>query len=260
MALTDEIARREGLASAGALTEDGKKQLDQDQKDRKIQVQRVKQLDQGLAALSKRVSVSEEIIWPQTPQDRELNASPNPRNRSALEALFTLGERGYSPDQLSSTFAVKGRLVRVLKPVPLSKCTEDTTLCSKNQVKASRGEGLLFREPVAARLVICEVAEVRNCQLNGASGVVVSSAVMAPQLGQLRLLPFRNGVFQHNELKAVFRENGSLASFSYDEKAARGKELAEALSDGLDQAVSYRDARQAAKDKQAADALSLIHI
>lgn len=252
--LTDEVARLERLASLGALSDETKNQLNQAQKDTAAQYKLVKKSDQSLAKWIKRVSVSEEIIWPRSPMDTELNAAPNPQSKATLLALFTKGANGYSEEQLLSTLHLKGRLAPVVNMNDPVKCTKKQSLCSQNLVEADEGEGLLYRDPVAARLLICEVADVRNCDVNGASGVVVSSIVTVPQMGRLRLLPFRNGAFQNNELKVSFRENGSIASINYDEKVARGQELAQSISAGLDQAVVYRDAKQAYEIKKDFDA------
>ncbi len=251
--LTDEIARLERLAILEALTEETKYALNQAQKDASAQTKIVKKSDQTLAKLTKRVSVTDEIIWPRAPQEITLNAAPNLQSKVALLALFKPGKNGYSEAQLLSTLALQGRLAPVVElPKPID-CISNAPLCSRKRVKPDAGEGLIFREPIAARLLICEVADVRSCDVNGASGVVVSSVVMVPQMGMLRLLPFRNGVFQNNELKVTFRENGGVATINYDEKSARGQELVETMSGGLDQVLTYRDAQQAYESKKDAD-------
>lgn len=254
VALTDEVARLERLAGLGALSDEAKNRLDQAQKEAAAQSKLVKKSDQSLAKWIKRVSVSEEIIWPRSPKDRELNAAPNPQSEAVLLALFTKGANGYSEEQLLSTLNLKGRLAPIVEVGEPVKCAPKASLCSRKLVESDEGEGLLYRDPVAARLLICEVADVRSCDVSGASGVVVSSIVMVPQMGTLRLLPFRNGVFQNNELSVSFRENGGIATINYDEKAARGQELAQTVSAGLDQAVVYRDARQAYEIKKGVDA------
>ncbi|EJM67647.1 hypothetical protein PMI30_02111 [Pseudomonas sp. GM50] len=252
--LTDEVARMERLAGLGGLSQALKNQLDKVQKEASVQSKRVAKADQSLARLIKRVSITEEIIWPRTYKQTELNEAPSAHSKAALLALFQRRPvaNGYSDAQLSATLNLKGRLVPVVKTADAVPCS-DTQLCDHKAVDADDGEGLLYRDPVAARLLICEVSDLRNCNVDGATGVVVSSIVMVPQLGKLRMLTFRNGVFQNNELKVVFRENGGIATISYDEKAARGQQLAETVSAGLDQAVAYRDARQAHELKQLTD-------
>jgi len=48
----------------------------------------------------------------------------------------------------------------------------------------------------------------------------VAASSSLPQLGRLYFLPFDNGPFENNELKAVFRSDGSLLSATYGEKSA----------------------------------------
>lgn len=259
--LNDEVSRLERAASMGALTDAMKIALEVNQKAVTSQAQRVASLTKESDALVDRVSVSEQILWPQTPTQRVLNAGPNAANLASIAKLFRVAPGGYAEDKWAATMNLRGRLVPAVAQTAAISCEADDKTCTRREVKPGKAEGLIYRSPVAGRLLICEVATDQECDLVassgnviGASGVIASTSVVAPQLGALRVLPYRNGVFQNNVLKVAFRENGSISVLNYDEKSARGLELAETISSGLGELTAYRDARQANREKRAADA------
>ncbi|NVZ51427.1 hypothetical protein HX792_13870 [Pseudomonas sp. B6002] len=260
--LNDEVSRLERAAGMGALTKKMKNSLEKNQKAVEAQAQTVANLAKESDALVARVSVSERVVWPQTSVERVLNASPNAVNKAKLAKLFEQLPGGYTNNKWEATLSLRGRLVPVVAQAVPATCDADTDKeCTRRKVKAADAQGVIYRSPVAGRMLICETAADEECDLiastgniTGASGVIVSAPVAVPQLGALRVLPYRNGAFQNNVLKVAFRENGSIAMLNYDEKAARGLALSETVSSGLGEVTSYRDARQAYRDKQAADA------
>lgn len=251
--LSDEVARLERLAGMNALTPEQKRRLDAAQKETIAQAKTVSATDEALADLVKRVSVDETITWPTRVDELELNAAPNASSRQFLFALFVPAPGGSTLAQLEGAMALRGRLAPAIEAATSHEDKSSQYVSTRRQAQPGKGEGLLYRSPVAARLLICEKGDAAACNLKAASGVVVSVGVRAPQLGPLRVLPFTNGIFQSNVLKVAFREDGSVSTLNYDERVARGKELSGSVASALDEVVAFRDARQASRDKKSAD-------
>ncbi|KAF1004734.1 MAG: hypothetical protein GAK28_03747 [Luteibacter sp.] len=258
--LNAEISRAERLAGMAALTDDMKKALSDNQKSAAEQSRRVEELDKNLASLMDKASASEQIVWPRRMDDRLLDASPNAASERFLKALFKKGDHGYSSGELAGTMALKAKLVAVTDLVAVPSCNQSEDGCRRFQVKDTHSGGLLYRTPVPARLLVCQVASDADCdlattagKLTGASNVLVSASVMAPQLGSLHVLPYRNAAFQNNVLKVSFREDGTIALLDYADKVARGAELSGAVSQGLAQVSAYKDAKRQANMKQLDD-------
>lgn len=103
-----------------------------------------------------------------------------------------------------------------------------------------------------------------NCS-QGAIDPVFSSDDRLAQLGQLMVLPFKNGPNEKASLSASFRADGSLEKATYKQLNAPAQKMAQAASDAVDAALGYqKDLRAAqkardeaidAKDKAAKDAL-----
>lgn len=110
IALTAEIARLERLASLAALTEADKTALSTAQKNTTAQSKRVSTLEMDLAAATGALSVSEQIVWPQTPTQTTLNVSPNPMNRAKLESLFENGPGGYQKEDFEATLQLRSQI------------------------------------------------------------------------------------------------------------------------------------------------------
>jgi hypothetical protein len=52
-----------------------------------------------------------------------------------------------------------------------------------------------------------------------------------PQLGRLHVLPYRNGLFQSNVMKATFATDGSLITASYADRESMVAKVADSFSD-----------------------------
>lgn len=253
----DEIARLERLAGQGALTNDGKKRLEEWNNKVGDYSKALTAAQESLEALTDRVSASEEMVWPKGATETTLNAGPNVLSKEKLRALLdftTEGPIGFSASKLDEAMALVGVLAPIAPAPAQSKCPPEPSDCELQALKNKRAEGLIYRSPVPSLLLICQVSDGKACTPDGASSVIVSAGVLAPQLGPLRLLPMTNGAFQNNVLKVTFRENGGVATLNYDEKAARGKALSGAASSAISQLLSFRDARQAFEDKKDAQA------
>lgn len=102
---------------------------------------------------------------------------------------------------------------------------------------ADRPAGIRYRVPVRGKLILCvlpvpedgllhENPDAAPCPDNTKAAVVENTSDPlwegpVPQLGQLHVLPYKNGLFQNNALSATFTEDGNLASISYDDKSSR---------------------------------------
>ncbi|MBP8101308.1 MAG: hypothetical protein KAY54_05410 [Burkholderiaceae bacterium] len=253
----DEIGRLERLAGQNAMTNDAKKRLEEWNGKVRDYSKAVTAAQESLDALMDRVSASEELTWPRNVADTALNAGPNPASKKKLSALLDFtdqGPAGFSAIQLDEATALIGVLSPAGPAPTQSKCSPESINCEPQALKDKKAEGLVYRSPVPSYLLICQVPDGKACTPDGASSVIVSAGVLAPQLGSLRLLPMTNGAFQNNVLKVTFRENGGVATLNYDEKAARGKALSGTASSAVSQLLAFRDARQAFEDKKDAQA------
>ncbi|HTF94508.1 MAG TPA: ABC transporter C-terminal domain-containing protein [Cellvibrio sp.] len=246
VSLTDEIGRMELLAATNAMSETMKDKLGTLKKEMEEAAKQVKDADETLESLITRVSVYEEKIWPTRFDEYNFNATPSPINEKKLLALFNYKEKTEITEQsLKEAYAVNGKIIAVNDGRP--QTIDDSLQVNKKDVS-----GLFYRNPIPARLLICQATlkDLKSCDINAASAVIINDQVMAPQLGQLRNLPFKNGIFQNNLLTASFRENGSIAKFNYDNKSARGKVLSETVVSGLDNLLKYDDAKKSFKEEQ----------
>lgn len=106
--------------------------------------------------------------------------------------------------------------------------------------------GVFVRQPVEGRLFVCRG---RDCDANSAANLLTvdpkAEPTMAPQLGQLRFLPFKNGPFQSNQLALELAADGTIANFAYKDKAATAAVAAASVADILKQVDDDRTKRRA---------------
>lgn len=106
--------------------------------------------------------------------------------------------------------------------------------------------GLFVRPP--------EVGLFEACRNGGKQAAVCPSerriarleGLSAPQLGQLRFLPFRSAMFEAASLSLELREDGSIVKFEYKRPRAAAASASAAVKDALGQYVAYGEKRDAA--------------
>ncbi|RRW33737.1 hypothetical protein EGJ44_14855 [Ectopseudomonas oleovorans] len=282
--VTNTVTRLESLAILNALSGGDKTALAQAKVQQSKLTKQVAAVDKALASLLAYVSVKEERIWPEKVGSTQLNADPLPENAKFLKDLFentpsnteTQGAEGGAAttqalqknepgqaaqpgkeeaggkkdvflEKLMTSFQLRGELMPLLKT---SEQSPGST--SYPDPKNDKRTGLYYRTPIPAQLLICRVVSSQGCIVDDDFPKAFRVNVMAPQLAPLRVLPLTNGMFQNNALSATFRENGSLATFKYEDKAARGKVLSETVAASMDSVLAYRGARQAHKASEKA--------
>jgi hypothetical protein len=136
-------------------------------------------------------------------------------------------------------------------------CTLATTADKSEQRTVGRdgaAAGVLWRKPVEAIFAICNPDETdpqgKKCP------IVHTSQAIAPQLGQLRLLEFRNRTFESGQLALALREDGTLERFSYSKAASAAKAAGAALN-VAEKVEAYRDERDAAPLKALQNQIAL---
>ena len=67
-------------------------------------------------------------------------------------------------------------------------------------------------------LTLCSGTD--RCQAPDEALLIAGDIVAAPQLGQLRFLPFESGPFENNGLTVLLREDGRLEKFEYKRKSS----------------------------------------
>lgn len=112
-------------------------------------------------------------------------------------------------------------------------------------------KGIFIRQPVRARLILCEANSPCSA---GQKPLLVSKWDTAPQLGQLRFVPLKNSAFQNNALSITLREDGSIAKFQYAEKAAIAAGMAAAAANVATKANDFDEKREKERKQAIADA------
>lgn len=98
---------------------------------------------------------------------------------------------------------------------------------------SSASEGIFIRPPARGRLIAC------RGQCANDTVFFVGEDMWIPQFGQLRLLPFRNEMFENSSLAVTLRADGSPSSIGYVQKAAQLEGVADAIEDVVVQAVAF---------------------
>ncbi len=112
-------------------------------------------------------------------------------------------------------------------------------------------KGVFIRQPVRARLLLCDKNEPCHGQRKP---LLQSKWDTAPQLGQLRFVELQNGVFQNNALSIALREDGSIVKFQYAEKAAIAAAAAAAAANVATKANDFSEKREKERKQAVADA------
>lgn len=245
--LVDEMAQLERAAILGAITDTSKGRLEMLGPLTKAKAKEVAEASESVSTYGDRLSVEEQILWPTDPTETLHKASPNPESSEKLSNLFLSQQvlDGVTEAELKQSTILWLTLVPSTVTVK-DKCAGKAA-CEKEDQFSTDSVGVFYRNPVPAQLIACHVSSAASCLPSGASSVQVSTSILAPQLGPLRVLRLANGPFQNNELSASFRQDGSLAIVKYEEKAARGKVLSASVASALTAAVAFRDANESYK-------------
>jgi hypothetical protein len=115
-------------------------------------------------------------------------------------------------------------------------------------------KGIFVRESAEGLLVVCKSA---TCP-PGAPSLVTVEATYAPQLGQLRFLPFENGLFEANELSVLMAEDGRLQKVEYKSTKAALQRATAAAADIASQLRTEQIRRDDEKKKAEADARAAV--
>lgn len=114
----------------------------------------------------------------------------------------------------------------------------------------SREPGMFVRPPVRGHLVLCR--GVTDCPDSGVVGdnIWSSAEVWLPQMGQLRLLEYRNREFEDNSLSLTLDQSGNIVTASYKSSDAAAAEIAQTVDDALGAFdARVREANQARRDR-----------
>lgn len=105
--------------------------------------------------------------------------------------------------------------------------------------------GIFIRTPAEGLFVICRRSSqpADDCPVD--RQLVRLDAISAPQLGQLRFLPFSSKAFESATLAVSLREDGSLDTLTYAKTKAAGTEVASTASDIATKVQGYMDQRDA---------------
>lgn len=132
-----------------------------------------------------------------------------------------------------------------------AETTEDT---APSQAKQPVLKGILYREPVAAEVVVYGNVKHQEypCILETEKQTtLVSETVRIPQLGGLRFITLNNGAFDKNNVSLLFAPDGTLESMGYGSES-RLERAAGATADSADLIQGFAAERGSLRDTQAA--------
>ena len=115
--------------------------------------------------------------------------------------------------------------------------------------QGGRLPGILIRTAQKANFTLCPIATPK---CGRKEQIAYEAGVSAPQFGQLRLLPFKNRMFEAAALTLALREDGSLEKFAYNRTKAIAGEAAAALKDAIGQYEAFHEKQE----KKATDAVA----
>ncbi len=137
----------------------------------------------------------------------------------------------------------------------LSKSPTPQIIAARN---VKKDKGVFVRPPVAGALQIC-IASNSTAILDDDGSylsipckdklVLSEAAAIVPQLGQLRFLPFTNGLFENNALAVELGQKGQVNKFSYKKTSAQAASLLGAAADAAKQYETYQKERAEAELK-----------
>ena len=134
------------------------------------------------------------------------------------------------------------------KPPPTSDQDKKRSEALKKSVEIwpdAKVDGLLIRQPVMGKLLICPGAPANGCKEIDSLNEV--TAELIPQMGQLRLLPLVNGPFEKNGISVEVAKDGRLVSFSYKSERAIAAAIAASANDAASQFKDFKDSQAKAK-------------
>lgn len=143
---------------------------------------------------------------------------------SAMDAV----SRGEATDScLRARIGVAMRLRPAVISAARSAETDETV------DSTSRAAGMFVRPPVRGHLILCR--GVSACPASGVVGdnIWSSAEVWLPQMGQLRLLEYRNREFEDNSLSLTLDQSGNIVTVSYKSSDAAAAEIAQTVDGAL---------------------------
>lgn len=258
--LTDEVTRFSALAALRVLSVPDRRHLSAVARRLLTAERQLRAASARVTSLQNGLSATDERRWPDQAGGISAHSGPIVPSRASLEKLLGMIEvqqlrSTNGRTRLVSLAASELGGVRVLchdddeknaDECVMERLSELTTLqfalaATVNQAPLERyagnaavnsaiiphgdrrwGQGVFIREPVEARLVVCDgTATVSGLGCSGnRAPVYVGSPVIAPQLGRLRLLPFRSRPFENNHLQLSVRANGFIEQFTYGEESS----------------------------------------
>ncbi len=194
-----------------------------------------------------------------------LDGNGEPRRSAeklAEEVAKSVGRRCRSADGVSrADFTACGEalitpLTAVLEAEKGASLRQDLreTVVGSETVKAWDDrihKGLLYRLPVAGHFTLCKAADATT---DGCPSVrLLREATSIPQLGALRVLPLKNGMFQNTGLVANFDASGNLTDVAFNtSKAIAANAAAAAAAVAKDIKDSDEARRKQAKEAETA--------
>ncbi|TMJ19463.1 MAG: hypothetical protein E6G92_06710 [Alphaproteobacteria bacterium] len=278
--LNADVVRLSALASLEVMLPADQAELSAQVHTLMLKEQELRTLVDQIATLQARLSASDEVDWPVQPSGPGAHSATIGPDQASLRRLMTLLEiyvDGQRMDPQPADLLPMSVICRGIgEPVPASRCLSDLAALSLGIVPSVSQDshpartaderlnssvippsdrrwarGIFIREPIDGRLIVCAAPEVvagQECT-NGTRPVLRDEPLIAPQLGRLRLLPFRSRAFENNELKLSMRANGFVEQFSYGEESS----AAAATGTAADIAERYQVAQEARETERRSD-------
>lgn len=255
-ALTARVTRLSAIAALEVMTDDDRTDLSSTVHTLLDTEAALRAANAQVATLQDDLNASEELTWPDQAGDVSAHSGTIALNDRTLRELFKLIEVEVTEGSQVSHLAIAERPDLERIPVtcrndeqstPAIDCLRELTRLNlalsatvtqaQSPARGNNGplddaviphadprwaRGIFIREPVDARLVVCRAPGLvvgMGCS-DGRAPALRDDPVVAPQLGRLRLLPFRSRPFESNHLQLSMRANGFVEQFSYGEESS----------------------------------------
>ena len=142
---------------------------------------------------------------------------------------------------------------------PAVSAVATNAVADENVDPSMRANGMFVRPPVRGHLVLCR--GVVSCPASGPTGgnIWVSTEVWIPQMGQLRLLEYRNQPLENDSLSLTLDQSGNIVNASYKNTDAAGVEIARIVDDALGAVAEFdvrvREASSARRERAREDVI-----
>jgi hypothetical protein len=273
--LTRQITSLTQLAALKIISAKDKRLLAEKMAGQNWAMREIARLSAANADIEKALSAKQTLFWPRRFDETQAVLPPSEASLAKLAALVRTSAQSTDvtpcageedgPEACLATQLSLGAMLETAEtslpdcgsPAQPDGCMRRLTSPSPFLIDARDGapdRGVFIRQPAEGRLRL-----VAADPAGGNQPVLEKPVTQAPQLGQLRFLPFVNKAFQNNALVLLVRENGAIEKVEYSDKDAIAKTISGTVADvagQIDTALEKREEERRSDAKYAREQAS----